>query len=438
VLYVTEYTYDLYGNLLTTTYPGGRVITYTYNQLNKVASATDTYLGVTRALANNITYQPVGDITSMTYGNGVVTTRTYNNHYQLNGLNIGNLKELTYTRDNAGNITAITDTLNPSKNRSYTYDNLYRLILATGQWGSLTYAYNPVGNRTYETTNTGNTSYTYNANKLVSASGEKALSFSYDNDGNTTAENNKQYIYNQNQRLTQVTDTGTVLGEYVYNAKGQRVKKTVNGQTTIFHFDQNGLLIAESTSTGTITAEYAYLNGQPLAKIESNNVYYYHNDHLGTPMLTTESSGSIVWQGEFKPFGEPLSVSGSVTNNLRFPGQYYDAETGLHQNYFRDYSPQLGRYLEGDPIGIEKGENHMYVYVNNAPSMKIDVTGLYPGYCGNKDHTWVTDHPYFIFNFNKPCEAHDNCYDCQGAKEGKSKTQCDRDFFFNMQKTCYK
>ena len=77
----------------------------------------------------------------------------------------------------------------------------------------------------------------------------------------------------------------------------------------------------ESTGSGAITAEYTYLNGQLLVKIESNNVYYYHNDHLGTPALMTDSSGTTVWQGEFKPFGEPVSVTGSITNNLRFPGQ---------------------------------------------------------------------------------------------------------------------
>jgi uncharacterized protein RhaS with RHS repeats len=99
------------------------------------------------------------------------------------------------------------------------------------------------------------------------------------------------------------------------------------------------LLIAESTSTGTIKVEYVYLNGQPLARIEGDNVYYYHNDHLGTPMLMTDESGSIVWEGEFLPFGEAYSVTGNITNNLRFPGQYYDEETGLHYNYFRDYKP---------------------------------------------------------------------------------------------------
>ncbi len=378
LFYRTEYAYDLNGNLSSIIYPGGRKITYTYNALNKINSVTEIYLGVTRTLASNIIYQPFGDITSMTLGNGVITTETYDNRYQLNGLNIGTLKQLSYSRDNIGNITAITDTLNPSNTKSYSYDSLNRLTIATGQWGAITYAYDSVGNRTYETTNTGNTTYTYttNTNKLASVFGEKNLSFSYDNNGNTTGENNRQFIYNQNQRLTQVTDTGTVLGEYIYNGNGQRADKLIPSQNkcTVFHYDQNGLLITESTRTGNIKAEYIYLNGQPLAKIENNNVYYYLNDHLGTPSLMTDSSGSVSWQGEFLPFGEPLSITGSITNNLRFPGQYYDSETGLHQNGFRDYDPETGTYRQSDPIGLLGGMNP-YSYGNN-PVNLIDPLGL--------------------------------------------------------------
>jgi RHS repeat-associated protein len=378
--YRTQYTYDLNGNLETITYPGGRITTYGYNQLNKVTSITETMNGVTNTLVNNITYLPFGDVLSLTHGNGIVTTKTYNNRYQLTGLDIGTVKDLTFTRDNTGNITGITDNLVPAKNKSYTYDNLYRLDTATGQWGTLDYAYDNVGNRTDETTDIGSTTYNYtlNTNKLETTTGEKALSFSYDNNGNTTGENSRQYNYNQHQRLTQAVEGTDIIGEYVYNGNGQRVKKyTENGtKCTIYHYDQNGLLIAESSSTGNVKAEYVYLNGQPLAKIEGNNVYYYHNDHLSTSTLMTDETGTTVWEGEYLPFGEALSVSGTVTNNLRFPGQYYDAETGLHYNYFRDYKPEIGRYVEADPIGIDMMNNHLYAFVGSNPMIFMDPFGL--------------------------------------------------------------
>jgi RHS repeat-associated protein len=65
-------------------------------------------------------------------------------------------------------------------------------------------------------------------------------------------------------------------------------------------------------------------------------------------MLMTDENGSVVWEGEFLPFGEALSVTGTLTNNLRFPGQHYDSETGLHYNYYRGYKPEIGRYVEAD------------------------------------------------------------------------------------------
>ena len=121
---------------------------------------------------------------------------------------------------------------------------------------------------------------------------------------------------------------------------------------TIFHYSLNGQIIAESNSAGTITAEYVYLNGQPLAKMEGANTYYYHNDHLATPQKMTDASGAVVWSADYKPFGEATITISTITNNLRFPGQYFDAETGLNYNYFRDYNPVIGRYIEADPIGL--------------------------------------------------------------------------------------
>lgn len=103
--------------------------------------------------------------------------------------------------------------------------------------------------------------------------------------------------------------------------------------------------------------------------------YYYHNDHLGTPQVMTDTSAAVVWQANYTPFGEADVVVETVTNNIRFPGQYYDEESGLHYNYFRDYDPELGRYIQSDPIGLAGGIN-TYGYVSGNPINLIDPSGL--------------------------------------------------------------
>ena len=83
----------------------------------------------------------------------------------------------------------------------------------------------------------------------------------------------------------------------------------------------------------------------------------------------------MVWQAAYLPFGEAQLRVGTVTNNLRFPGQYFDAETGLHYNWNRYYDPGTGRYLSPDPIGLEGGLN-LYAYVGNDPVNWMDPEGL--------------------------------------------------------------
>jgi RHS repeat-associated protein len=101
-----------------------------------------------------------------------------------------------------------------------------------------------------------------------------------------------------------------------------------------------------------------------------------HTDHLGTPHKMTDANQAIIWSAHYKPFGVATVTVSTITNNLRFPGQYFDAETRLNYNYFRDYNPTIGRYIESDPLGIDKGKNHLYVYVKSNPSNLIDSTGL--------------------------------------------------------------
>jgi len=103
-----------------------------------------------------------------------------------------------------------------------------------------------------------------------------------------------------------------------------------------------------------------------------------HTDHLGTPHKMTDANQAVVWSAYYKPFGAATVTVSTVTNNLRFPGQYFDQETGLHYNYARDYNPVLDRYIEADPIGLRGGLN-LYLYVSANSLRFTDRRGLLLG-----------------------------------------------------------
>lgn len=106
-------------------------------------------------------------------------------------------------------------------------------------------------------------------------------------------------------------------------------------------------------------------------------IYFIHPDHLGTPRAVTSQAGTVVWRAHHEPFGKAVPTTHAIAMNLRFPGQYFDSETGLHYNYYRDYDPETGRYLQSDPIGLDGGIN-TYAYVESNPLRYIDPTGENP------------------------------------------------------------
>ena len=105
-------------------------------------------------------------------------------------------------------------------------------------------------------------------------------------------------------------------------------------------------------------------------------IQYVHTDHLGTPQKMTDANKTLVWDAVYTPFGQVHSITGTATNNQRFPSQYADAETGYSYNYFRDYDPTTGRYVQSDPIGLEYSFN-TYSYVDLNPVRWIDRNGLF-------------------------------------------------------------
>ncbi len=205
-----------------------------------------------------------------------------------------------------------------------------------------------------------------------------AKTFTYDAAGNVTSDNIHSYGYDDRGRVVSV-DSGAVT--YQHNGQGQRVKKDDGSTITLFAYDEAGQLIGEYDATGNAIQETVWFNGAPVAVLVGSNKYYVHTDHVGTPRAITNGN-TVIWRWESDPFGSTApqeDPDGDLTDfvyNLRFPGQYYDAETGLHFNYFRTYDPSTGRYLTSDPIGLDGGLN-TYGYVDGNPVVNSDSFGLY-------------------------------------------------------------
>jgi RHS repeat-associated protein len=157
-----------------------------------------------------------------------------------------------------------------------------------------------------------------------------------------------------------------------------------------------------------------YLDQVPVSVVTGGQVYYIETDQLGTPrQVVATTNNGLRWSWDYfgTTFGETLpnenpSGVGNFTFNLRFPGQYYDVETATHYNYFRDYEPQTGRYIESDPIGILGGLG-TYAYVANNPLLYLDPTGenMHGNWCGPGGGGPVRD------GVDQCCKNHDNCYD---------------------------
>jgi len=304
-------------------------------------------------------------------------------------------------------VATITETTYQSVTlvRTYTYDELGRLVRAAYNNGTTTYydyRYDAAGNR-IESTELGVTrQYGHTTgNRLDEVTGGTTWEYEYDLNGAVTTETRdsveRTYTYDGRERMTGFSD-GTATWTYGYDARAWRVSKT-NGTVTYRYF-RDGRTLEEYQVTGGVTPSYSllkqYLFRQdgftPWLMCDDDECRYVFTDHLGTPIRVFDEDGVMAWAATLKPFGEEVAGSeAGIDQPVRFPGQWKDGESGEYYNWWRYYRWSVGRYSSldlklmdafGDFMGTVVGDLSWngYIYANSNSLMAIDASGYYPAW----------------------------------------------------------
>jgi len=275
------------GNLVALTTPSGKTITYGYNDNHQVVSVAvnGTYV------VTNATYEPWGGLDGWTWGNGTQTVRAYDTDGNISQIASAGTK--TYGLDDAFRITGITDVTTSALSWSYAYDALDRLSAASTSAQAQSFTYDANGNRL---TQGGSTSSVFvpssTSNRLSSISGALSRTYAYDPAGHVIGANGLTFTYNAAGRMNSASN-GSQMAIYVYNALGQRVKKSVSGATTYFVYDETGHLLGEYDGSGALIEEIVWIGDTPVATVRMEScglsIFYIHTDHLNTPRRSSRT-----------------------------------------------------------------------------------------------------------------------------------------------------
>ena len=302
-------------------------------------------------------YAPFGPTRGWTWGNGTLTVREYDTDGRLTTIDSAGLTTYSYNAD--GTIQSRSDDAPPPDNMSA---SSLTLSVASGS--------NRIDSVLEEVTST-------------------TRPYVYDAAGHTLSDGSRTFTYNDAGRMASATFAGATTN-YWYNALGQRVKKSGPLGTSHFVYNEAGHLLGVYDAAGARIEELVWFGDIPVATIRTSptggvGFFYIHTDNLNTPVrLTRQEDNAIMWRWDHDPYGGGATNDDADANNafvffnLRFPGQYFDAETGLNYNYFRDYDPAVGRYVESDPIGLRGGIN-TFSYVGADPANYSDSLGWHKG-----------------------------------------------------------
>jgi len=436
-----SYTYFPVGTLSTRTDPNGAVTTYGYDDLHRLTSITapDLAIGYTYDAVGNLdtmidatgltdyaydaldrlttitypntktidyTYDVVGNITGIATPFGTVSYGYYDNNL-LHTITLPNSQQVVYQYDAGGNLLQV-DYPNGTA-AAYVYDSRNRLTTMTNYGpgdpptviSTYDYTLDGVGNRTnvdlFEPLipgfEPGTIDYTYNLGNILTTA--DSTTYTHDANGNMTTKTNgtnvTSYTYDSLNRLTAV-NTGTQTTQYIYNGLGQRVGKIVDGVQTNYLIDPNGILpqiLAEMDENNDLIAFYVYDGAGLVAKVTPGDEYYfYHYDGLGSTVAITDSTAQIVNSYCYSPYGL-VGAQETIPNSFTYVGRFgvMADGNGLYFMRARYYDPEVGRFINKDPIGYAGGMN-LYGYVGGNPVNWTDPWGLEVWVAVRKSDAW--------------------------------------------------
>ncbi|MBJ9721195.1 RHS repeat protein [Acinetobacter calcoaceticus] len=422
------------------TYGSGHVQSLIVNGQDLVSfERDDLHREIARHYANGVSQEQQYDLAGRLKSQMMLSEHKngYQNQYKPHNNALEQTSQLVqrlYQYDKTGELTAIRDTRRG--NIAYKYDPVGRLLEASSKLGKETFNFDPASNiiDSYHSQKAqshlqSEQEKDYGYNRLVNNVVKEYLDqqYQYDAYGQLVRQKSSQGDLNLEWdvygRMVKSRNS-QYTAEYRYDALGRRIQKrskhhhTGQEQNIIYGWDGDTLAYE---STEELTKHYIYekdsfvpmlqavylspielhqtpdwsdrpynVYRDPLWKTdkqgkEFDDVWFYHCDHLGTPQEMTDHTGAIIWKAEYKAWGECKAEraksnffenSEIISNNIRFQGQYFDEETGLHYNRYRYYSPYIGRFVSRDPIKLVGGYN-IYQYASNSIRW-VDPLGLAP------------------------------------------------------------
>lgn len=416
--FILRYAYTKAGQLSGITYPDGSRVDYVRDGLGRVTEVGVTPDGSSRqVLLRDALYYPFGPVGAWAFGNGRVFSRLLDQDYRVQAIasqstfmGSGELN-LEYAWDAVGNLSHLeSGSMWSGGSVAFSYDGLNRL---TDFRDGLTdiaiesYSYDATGNRLSFTNSNGTDDYAYegNSHHLMTVAGVQR---SYDEAGSTASIGGsaRRFYYDAAGRMARVERNNVLAMQYAYNGRGEQVRKFLGNASTTTIYDESGRWLGEYDSLGAPKQQVVWLDDLPIGLLVSVSttsppiamrgpdippprawfyrLHYIEPDALGSPRAVVDAErDDVVWSwdlmseafGNTSPNEDPDFDGVGFVFNLRFPGQRYDAVSDLNYNYFRDYDPATGRYVESDPIGLRGGVS-TYTYALSNPMRWIDPQGL--------------------------------------------------------------